>query len=163
MKYSGEVGSCVWDRQVMQREGVRLPEANNKDALPVLGRPSPAVNDPVAYLVTEPLLQDLLDDLEGAPSVMTQQVLYILQEEGCRAVMANNSCDIEEQCALRLVSKTMRAIEGLLLGDPCKGERLAREPREENVEHRDILFGNVTDIARNGMVIVGEIGTVGDL
>ena len=51
--------------------------------------------------------------------IMAEQILYIFQKKRARALSCNNSRNVEKQCALCWVSKTVCITERRVLSNTC--------------------------------------------
>src|SRR3546814_17887016 len=120
------------------------------------------VDHSVPDLVTHFLGQRFEEDLEGAPFIVTGQILNVLQQERRRSPSFQDARDIEEQSALRFVQKSVFAAERVLLGNTRDRERLTWEAGEKDgvvrnligVERRDIAMwrGIVVGVGRSGLL-----------
>src|SRR3546814_12117406 len=105
------------------------------------------VDHSVPDLVTHFLGQRFEEDLEGAPFIVTGQILNVLQQARRRSPSFQDARDIEEQSALRFVQKSVFAAERVLLGNTRDRERLTWGAGEQDVVIRKLIGFGRRDIA----------------
>ena len=80
--------------------------------------------------------QDVADGCECAPLVVSLQIFHVFQQENRGFVMRDDLREIKEQGTLRVAKKSVRAAQGILLGDACYRKGLTGEACEKNVMRR---------------------------
>src|SRR3546814_503422 len=139
--------------QIIPAERNFVAKAHDHDALTVLRDKVLRVDHPVPDLVAKFLGQRFEDDLEGAPFIVTGQILNVLQQERRRSPSFQDARDIEEQSALRFVQKSVFAAERVLLGNTRDRERLTWEAGEQDVVIRNLIGVDRRDIAMWRMIV----------
>jgi hypothetical protein len=102
-----------------------------------------------------------VDHSESAAFVVVHQVLYVLQDKGVRLVMPNDAGHLVKQGSLSLAGETMGPPERVLLRDAGYRERLAREPRQQDIVAWDAFGREVPNIPGNLVAVAGKISSVG--
>lgn len=77
---------------IREAETLILPEANDKNPLPVLRRPVPPVDHAEVDCVFQIFLEHVFDRLERLPLVVTDQVSDVFQQEGGRRCESGGRC-----------------------------------------------------------------------
>lgn len=104
-----------------------------------------------------------MDDLEGAPLVVPNEVLHIFQNEGGRLVVIENFGDREEEVSLLFVLKAVLAAQTVFLGDAREAEWLTGKAAAEDVELRDVCHGNRVNVAMWRFTEVCRVGLLAEL
>src|SRR5579863_5333964 len=99
----------------LKRSG--FPESDHIDALSMLGNDSSRVHNGPVDIVAKFILKSAKYYFECPASVMMDQVLYVLQQKGRRALGRDDSFHFEEQRPLGRVAEAMRPTKTTLLGD----------------------------------------------
>ena len=83
-----------------------------------------AVDDAWMDVVAQ-IVGGALDNVEGAPLVVRQEILDVLQQKSAWLLGFNEAANVEEERALRFVDKVVGAAECVFLGNTGNRERLA--------------------------------------
>src|SRR5262249_32470254 len=119
------------DAQGRKVERRRIAEAHKEDSFAALGDPRLRADDAVLDVIAQLVGQYVDYSRKGTATVMALQVLDVFQNERGGPVKGNNLRSIEEQRALGIAEKSMRAAQGILLRYPGNGKGLARESGEQ--------------------------------
>ena len=149
-------------RQMHVREikpGV-MTKSNDYNALPVLRQVVRRINNPRVQRISKLFAELPADDTECPPTIMTGQVLDVLKQETCWPVIFQDTQDIEEKRALRLIIKAVSPAQSVLFGHPGNGKGLARK-----TGHQNIVRWNIRSVYRSYIAcqwsVVAVICTVG--
>ena len=94
---------------------------------------------------------------------MARQVFNVLEEEGFRAFLGQDSTNIEKKCSLSFVFESGGTTKAVLLGNAGDRERLARESTDENIVVWNILRIDLRNIVVRNLMEVGLIGFAAEL
>src|SRR6185312_11092227 len=109
MKDRAQARPVLWQSQILPREVCRFTKPDDQDALAMLRHEVRAIDDLAGDVVSQILLENLLDDSKGVSLVMTDKVFHVFEEECLRPLCFQNPRNIEEKCALGFVGKSMRS------------------------------------------------------
>ena len=136
-------------------------EASDEDPFPVLRHKRLCVDHAKIDVVAQLFRQHVVDDLEGAPTIMVHQVLHVLEEKNLRAMMSDNARHIEKQRSLSFAGESVRPVERVFLGDAGDGKRLAGKARKQNVVRRYVCLVDLRDVAGNRVRVTREVRKIG--
>ena len=150
------------NRDIGQVKTSVFGETRHENAFSMLRNEPLGVDHAIGDVVAEFILQGSADDLERAPSVVTDQILHVLQQEGAWPALLDDAHDVEKQRALGLARETMLLAQGVLLGHAGDGEWLAREACRQQVVLRHVFGVDVPNVALervpvNSQVVVGAV------
>lgn len=116
----------------------RIGESNDEDPLTMLRHQAGGVDHAKTHVIAEFLRQRFQNHGEGFSLVVSLEMPNVFEEKSARALLGEDSSDVEKQRALGLVGETVAASEAILFAHTGKAERLAGKAGDE-----DVVIGNV--------------------